>query len=352
MRSPESNIRILIVDDDEGLGILMAEALRAEGYHVDTALSGRAALRFLEKETPDLMLLDLKLNDVDAPDLLEKLQRAETRVPFIVVTGQGDERVAVEVMKRGALDYVMKDTAMLDLLPAVVKRALEALARERALQAARIEHARLEHEVLAASERERHSIGADLHDGLGQLLTAVEFMCTALKEDAAHSAPELAPRLDQMGGMLREAVAQTRFLARGLVPVGGGPDALHHGLAALADRTNALGRTRCHFHAAGGVVELENSTKTGHLYRIAQEAVNNALKHARANHIELHLARKAGTVVLEIEDDGIGLSRDSEGKGAGLGLMRHRAQLIGAELTIKPRRGGGVVVSCRLPLSP
>jgi len=328
----------------------MADVLRAEGYHVETALSGRAALRALEQATPDLMLLDLKLNDVDAPDLLEKLQHAETRVPFIVVTGQGDERVAVEVMKRGALDYVMKDAAMLDLLPAVVKRALEGLARERALDAARAEHARLEHEVLAASERERHSIGADLHDGLGQLLTAVEFMCTALKEDAAQKAPELAPRLDQMGAMLREAVAQTRFLARGLVPLGGGPDALHQGLMALAERTNALGRAHCEFES-NGVVEIADSTKTGHLYRIAQEAVNNALKHARATEIRLRLSRKSGAVLLEVEDDGVGLRRESEGKGAGLGLMRHRAQLIGAELTIKTKRTGGVVVSCRLPLS-
>jgi signal transduction histidine kinase len=347
--TPEANVRILIVDDDEGLGILMADALGAEGYQVETALSGRAALASLEKRTPDLMLLDLKLSDVDAPDLLEKLQRAETRVPFLVVTGQGDERVAVEVMKRGALDYVMKDTAMLDLLPAVVKRSLEGLARERALKAAEIERTRLEHEVLAASERERHSIGADLHDGLGQLLTAVELMCTALKEDAARIDPPLAVRLDQMGGMLREAVAQTRFLARGLVPVGGGPDALHHGLVALADRTNGLGRTTCTFKTTG-VVEIGNAVATGHLYRIAQEAVNNAVKHARARHIGLRLARKAGTVLLEIEDDGVGLVRESEGKGAGLGLMRHRAQLIGAELTIKTKRGGGVVVSCRLPL--
>ena len=79
-----------------------------------------------------------------------------------------------------------------------------------------------------------------------------------------------------------------------------------------------------------------------------QRELAKAIK--RARHIGLRLARKAGTVLLEIEDDGVGLVRESEGKGAGLGLMRHRAQLIGAELTIKTKRGGGVVVSCRLPL--
>jgi signal transduction histidine kinase len=349
-RAASAPARILVVDDDEGLLILMAETLRSEGYEVEALSAGRAALHWLESHTPDLMLLDLKLNDVDAPELLEKLQASDSRVPFLVVTGQGDERIAVEVMKRGALDYVMKDTAMLDLLPSVVKRALDGLARERALEAAQAEHARLEGEVIAASERERHSIGADLHDGLGQLLTAVEFMCTALKVDTATTQPEIAARLDQMGAMLREAVAQTRYLARGLVPVGGGPDALQNGLAALADRTNSLGRTRCEF-ACGEHVEVADAIATSHLYRIAQEAVNNALKHARADLIAVRLERQGEHLLLEIEDDGVGLAEASEGRGAGLGLMRHRAGLIGADLTIEPRRGRGVRISCLWPLS-
>ncbi len=341
--------RILVVDDDEGLLVLMAEALEAEGYVVATAPSGRAALRRLEAGGTDLLVLDLKLADVDALGLVQRLGEGPARVPFIVVTGQGDERVAVDVMKRGALDYVMKESAMLDLLPAVVRRALDTVARERALAAARTEQARLEREVLAASERERHSIGADLHDGLGQLLTAVEFMCTALKEETALTQPETAARLDQMGGMLREAVAQTRFLARGLVPLGGGSDALRHGLRSLAERTHALGRVSCEF-AATGAVDVADEAAAVHLYRIAQEAVNNAVRHAGASAIRVSLARRPGRLVLEVADDGSGLPPGSEGKGAGLGLMRYRAGLIGAELTVHPRRGGGLAVACTWPL--
>lgn len=340
--------RLLVVDDDEGLLILMADALAGEGYRVDTANTGRGALEQIEAQPPDLMLLDLKLTDVESGEIMTRLTRSEARVPFVIVTGQGDERVAADVMKRGALDYVMKDGALLDLLPSVVRRALDAIGRERALAVARAEHARLQGEVLAASERERHSIGADLHDGLGQLLTAVEFMCTALKEDTARTQPEISIRLDQMGGMLREAVAQTRFLARGLVPISGGPEALRQGLSALAERTNALGRTRCEFVTSGDV-DVSDAAAAGHLYRIAQEAVNNAVKHARATSIRLRLARKGAQLALEIADDGSGLPPKSEGKGAGLGLMRHRAGLIGAGLTLKSRRGGGLVVTCLWP---
>src|SRR4051812_17957612 len=101
----------------------MAEALRAEGYEVATADSARAARSWLKGHTPDLMLLDLKLKDSDGPALVANLQSERTLVPFVVVTGQGDEKTAVDVMKQGALDYVMKDTALIDFLPAVVKHA-------------------------------------------------------------------------------------------------------------------------------------------------------------------------------------------------------------------------------------
>ena len=349
MPPPDRVPRLLIVDDDEGLLVLMADTLRAVGHEVATAASGRAALQSVDEHPPDLMLLDLKMRDLDGPSLLAKLQQGAARVPFIVVTGQGDEKVAVEVMKRGALDYVMKDTALLDLLPAVVRRTLSAQAQARALAAAQAEHQRLEHEVLAAGERERQGIGADLHDGLGQLLTAVGLMCTALKEDTAVTQPAVSQSLGQMSGLLREAVAQTRYLAHGLVPVGGGPDALQTGLAELAARTDGLGKVRCALVCRTSVV-LADRLVTGHLYRIAQEAVNNALKHAHAGRITIHLEQKDGRLLLEVKDDGVGLSGSRSG-GVGLGLMRHRASVIGAKLEIASVPPGGVTVTCQLPLA-
>jgi signal transduction histidine kinase len=337
--------RILIVDDDEGLLVLMAEALRNEGHEVATAASGAAALRWLAKRTPDLMLLDLKLRDVGGQALLKRLAGKDTPVPFVVVTGQGDEKVAVEVMKEGALDYVMKDSGLLDLLPAVAERALDAVEQQRALAAEQAERRRLEGEILEIGESERRRIGGDLHDGLGQQLTAIELMCAGLKEGAAD--PVLARRLDQMGKMLREAVAQTRSLARGLVPVGDDADALPAGLAELADRTDSLGRVRCRFECSTPAPRCGQAVG-GHLYRIAQEAVNNALKHARATHIAIRLSKEGGALRLEVADDGGGVPADG-GKGLGLRVMRHRADVIGGVFEVVSRRGKGVVVRCAVP---
>ena len=349
MSLPPPRSKILVVDDDEGLLLLMAEVLREDGHEVGTASSGRAALESLGANRPDLMLLDLKMKNVDGPTLLEKLERGEAPVPFIVVTGQGDEKAAVAVMKRGALDYVMKDTALLDLLPTIVQRVLAGLVQKRALAAAQLEHRRLEREILAASERERLSIGADLHDGLGQLLTAVELSCAMLKEDTIKIQPSLTRRFDQMSTMLRDAVAQTRYLARGLVPVGGEPDALQIGLAELASRTNGLGRVNCDFDCSEPVM-LSDTAVTNHLYRIAQESVNNALKHSRARRVSIKLNGNDGRIRLEVADNGIGLPKDFSTSGVGLGVMRHRASVIGAELTVKALRPNGVAICCELPL--
>jgi FixJ family two-component response regulator len=210
---------ILIVDDDPGLRTLLGDTLEAERFRVTSVASASAARAALEREAADLMLLDLHLPDGKGPELVAAMQALPVPVPVIVVTGQGDEKVAVEVMRRGALDYLMKDGLMLELLPTVVRRALETVAQRRALTAAQGEHRRLEQEILAAGERERHAIGADLHDGLGQQLTALELMCTALKADLASNAA-LVERAALMCRLLREAIAQTRFLRGASCPWG------------------------------------------------------------------------------------------------------------------------------------
>lgn len=337
---------ILVVDDDEGMLILMAEALRAEGFEVATASSAREARAWLKGNTPALMLLDLKLADSEGSAHITNLQQESASAPFIVVTGQGDEKIAVDVMKQGALDYVMKNTALIDLLPSVVTHALSSVAQQKALAAARDEQERLEREVLAVGERERHAIGADLHDGLGQQLTAIELMIAGLKSDAADN-PALTHGLDSVGKMLRDAIAQTRFLSRGLVPLGNDPDALQIGLAELAERINGLRVTRCEFECPKPAL-VENAFVAGHLYRIAQEAANNAIKHAHAQTITIRVETVPGELLLTVSDDGSGLARKQG--GLGLGVMLYRAKLMGADLKIVSKKGAGVKISCRVPL--
>lgn len=338
---------ILVVDDDEGLRLLVSDCLRTEGYEVAVAASGAAAVAALRDRRPDLMLLDLQLDDMPGSALLEALRKTDRKVPFIVITGQGDQNVAVEMMKRGALDYVMKDAAILDLLPSVVKRAIATLERDRSLASAMSEKRALEQRILELGETERRRIGADLHDGVGQLLTAAELMCVGLKDDVAALDARLGGQLGTIAGMLRDAIAQTRALARGLAPLDEEPEAFQNGLTELAARAESIGRLKVRLDCRCAE-PLRDRAAAGHLYRIAQEALHNAVKHSGATEVLIRWEKADGRFRLDVSDNGKGMLR-SPSDGLGLGLMQHRADLIGAKLTLESRPGGGVTVTCLLP---
>lgn len=339
---------ILIVDDDEGLLLLMADALRAAGHTVAAADSAAGAIASVRSRAPDLMVLDLQLKDAGGVGLLERLKAEGVGAPFVVVTGQGDEKVAVEMMKRGALDYVMKDIAILDLLPEVVRRALAAIDRERTLANAAAERRRLEAQVLEISENERRQFGADLHDGIGQQLTAIELMCVGLKDDVSALDPKLGAQLRKIAELLRSTIAQTRAMARGLALVGDEPDALRSGLAGLAAQFDADGRLRCRLQAPPLRAQIDRQVAV-HLFRIAQEAVNNAAKHSGATEIVIRLEERAAALRLEIDDNGEGLPA-GVARGLGLRLMEYRAAVIGATLALDSRPGIGLTVRCLLPI--
>ncbi len=203
-----------------------------------------------------------------------------------------------------------------------------------------------EAQILAIAEREQMRIGAELHDGLGQQLTAIELMCQSLKEDLRAGQPGLEKQAGQIGRFLREAIAHTRSLARGLSPVNLGAAGLADALAELAHRTADLGHVKCRFRCPDPVL-LEDGVAARHLFRIAQEAVNNALKHAQAGEIVISLSGDENNVRLTVSDDGKGFPKSAKpGPGMGLEMMKHRASVIGAEIRVESKPGEGVAISC------
>lgn len=338
---------ILIVDDDLGLLRLLERTLKRQGYHTATAVSGKVAIEWVAKNKADLMLLDLKLQDIEGKELINHVEGIGRRVPFIIITGQGDERVAVEMMKRGASDYLVKDAQFIEFLPIVVSRALAQIEKDKQLAAAQAALKESQEQLLAISEREQARIGAELHDGLGQQLTAIELRCHAMKEDFKSTETHLIKQASEISQFLREAVAHTRSLARGLSPVKPG-FGLADALDELAERMSMGGKIKCSFDSSSPVL-VDDNNAAGHLYRIAQEAVNNAIKHSGASVVKLHLTKNNGTVLLKISDNGKGLPKSRQmDHGIGLQIMKYRASVIGAELEIKSRTGKGVTVTCTL----
>jgi len=129
----EGQYSILVIEDDQGVNKLVQKALQKQGYDVEDALTGKEAIEKISKNTYSLILLDYKLPDMSGKELIEELASRKLSIPFIVITGQGDERVAVEMMKLGARDYIVKDSDFLNLLSDKVSRVISELESENKL---------------------------------------------------------------------------------------------------------------------------------------------------------------------------------------------------------------------------
>ena len=210
----------------------------------------------------------------------------------------------------------------------------------------RADRERLEEEILKSIEHEQERIGRDLHDGLCQLLVGAKFRGVYLQKISPPGSPA-AREAGLLEETLDQAIEQARNLARGLNPLSVTPASLAASLQKLADDVDGAHRVRCACHVSAGLNFTDHHV-THHLFRIAQEAVQNALKHAKADNISITLAQSDGRVVLTVQDDGVGLPRGRQKNGMGLNNMRTRAKLIGGRLEIRRRPRGGTVVVCEL----
>jgi PAS domain S-box-containing protein len=208
------------------------------------------------------------------------------------------------------------------------------------------ERKRLEKSLLEIEDRERQSIGYELHDSLGQLLTGISFknkcLQNALKNRLAPEAEEAA----DIGSLINEAKIQAKMLAQGLSPIGTEGSGLMSALEGLATNTQRLFNARCIF-ICDEPVQLKNEKAILQLYRIAQEAVTNAVRHSQCGNIEILLGREEDLVTITIRDNGIGMNGVPESRdGMGLKIMHYRASMIGATLGTEVEEGKGTVVTC------
>lgn len=207
---------------------------------------------------------------------------------------------------------------------------------------------RLENEILEISQREQNRIGQDLHDGLGQLLTGISCLIRGFTKKMERKFPDDVESVKEIDNLVKQAIAQSSWLARGLMPVKLEAGGLEGALQELVEQTERIHGIPCMFQCDSNLA-ISDSTTTIQLYRIAQEAINNAVKHSRAQHIWLRLQPENGYVVLTVKDDGVGLPDPSErSDGMGLRIMNYRAGMIGAELDVQRDPDGGTIVLCRL----
>jgi len=245
---------------------------------------------------------------------------------------------------------------------AVLKRShdeLENRVRERTAELAQSnkelenqiqERRQLEALVLKISEREQQRIGQDLHDGLCQQLTGIKFRNQLLQQKLSKRAVPEIRDVRTIEALLNQAIEQARTQSRGLNPVRLEKDGLATALRELAGHVSDVFNIRCHCEFQKPV-PIENRDVAIHLYRIAQEAVTNAIKHGRAKKVTLQFARHGKHIRLAVQDNGIGFPRKPKKKpGMGMHIMNYRAHTIGATLEVQHGQQRGATVICQLPV--
>jgi two-component system, LuxR family, sensor kinase FixL len=207
----------------------------------------------------------------------------------------------------------------------------------------------LEREILEIAGREQLRIGSDLHDGLGQDLTGVALMLRSVVAQLRKENSSARGDVEDIISLVNGAIESTRAMARGLAPVGADRGGLIAGLQSMAVRSMERYGVRAHFSTSlKEPLTLDDGAAT-HLYRIAQEAFTNAIRHGRVTQVTIDLATADGSLSLSVQDNGRGFDERNTSNGMGMKLMRYRAQMLGGDVTIANNEGGGVIVRCTCP---
>ena len=353
-------IHILLLEDSPTDEDLIRHTLRRDTltYSVESVDTRTAFSRWLEESQPDLILSDFSLPSLDGYTALALAREKYPDVPFIFVTGTLGEEVAIETLKKGATDYVLKHR-LSRLLPSIHRALREA--KERAERRRAEGQLRESHEQLRAltvylqhvREEERTRIAREVHDELGQALTGLKLHLAWLKPRLPIKLKALHRKVEAMSAHIDETIQAVRRIATelrpGLLDTAGLLAALEWQASIFENQTGI----KCRVKADVKETLWDQDLNTV-FFRIFQETLTNIIRHAGARRVDVCLAQRNGDLVLEITDDGRGITEAEIHNTKSIGLlgMRERAALLGGELRVNGNPGHGTTVLACIPRSP
>lgn len=338
-------LRVLFIEDSVADTELTIRELRRAGFevHHERVQDAEALRAALAQGEWDLLVSDEAMPGFDAASALDILQATGRDIPLLVVSGTIGEEAAVRLMKAGAQDFILKDN-LVRLGPAVQREDARArIDSQLRLEQAHRRMALLSARVLDAQEGERARLARDLHDGAGQLLTALQLQIEALRRRAA--APGEQVQLDECLSLVRQVLEQVRSLSLDLRPPQLDTLGLGAALRWYAERKLAALPGAMLRFSAEGVPALGAQLETT-CFRIAQEALTNAVRHARPHEVEISLRVVEGRLRMLVRDDGRGFDvgeqyeRSIRGESSGLLNMQERASLVGGRVELRSGIGG------------
>ncbi len=220
-----------------------------------------------------------------------------------------------------------------------LRQAVQEMAKRKAMRKA----------FLEISEREQQRIGRDVHDGLGQHLHGLSYLAALLEKNLQEDRSRHTLEARQLKEYIMDSLELTRSLAHGLQPVQSRPEGLMAGLNELAERSSKLFGIDCRFDCPRDIL-IQKHGAAIHLYRIAQEALNNAVKHGKATRISINLQFTGSRIILRVSDNGVGVHRPArKAQGMGLQIMQHRSDALNGLLWMEKQPAGGTEILCSVP---
>jgi signal transduction histidine kinase len=355
-------LRILLVEDSAEDAELIEYELRRSGVYFTVRMAGTREqfLRALRNSRPDVIIADYSLPRFSALDALRILKERNREIPFILVTGTQSEEVAMECVREGADDYILKQSLVRlpsALANAITKKDTERRKRnaERQLLTSNEQLRALSAHLQFIREEERALIAREIHDELGQTLTGIRMDVAWLQAMAAkRGVPEDQPLVDQLGSISRTVESSIRTVRR--IATSLRPKVLDDlGLiAALEWQMDELQRRtglRCRFRSNVREIALDQERATA-CFRIVQESLTNVVRHSQATVVTVRLRLLGATLTLEVSDNGRGITEAELANVKSLGIlgMKERAFLLGGSVSVARGDHGGTTVRVDLPV--
>jgi len=338
---------ILIVDDDIWMARLILQRLSGEDYHIEYVASGQEAIAWIEDHPESIILIDYLLVDMTAEKVINSTNKQDGLMEFIVMTSIEELKIAVAMMQLGAFDFIVKNPEFLATLPTVLKKVERHLAIRKQLKISNAQLQVLSSQLQVTQEEERHRIAREIHDELGQSLTAIKLDLSWLKGEVPARLKEM---IDQTSELTDRTINTVRRISSHLRP-----NILDHlGLLAAIEwhikEFNRHSPIVCRLNSRLEEVHLSDNQSIA-LYRILQETLTNVVRHSEAQTVTIDLKKQDNQLVMNIADDGKGVTNAQLHNLNSLGIvgMLERLRPWNGRVTITNRHQGGTLVSARLP---
>ena len=349
---------MFLLDTENNITYWSSGAQRVFQWTPDEAIGRKGSMIFIEEDLAtgeDRKEIEIALREGAAADRRWHVRKDGgrlwldgfmRRLNHADGTLRGFAKVAREATEQKLAEEKLR-LAYEDLEQRVHDRTKELQAMNETLEQEMTQRQKLEREILEVTERERAAISQDLHDTLCQELTATAFLLKSRARNLGRTDPEAGEALTESAEMVNRNAGLARDLARGLHPLELGSGGLVSSLRELAARTNQT--VSCHCECPRSL-RLTDDNMAVNLYRIAQEAVTNAIKHAKPSQIVMCVERIGNDIVLAVRDNGTP-KRRTKRSGLGIQMMQYRANVSGGTLKVESKKGKGTKVTCRVPLS-